>query len=468
MVLWDTLKNRTESLLMTPGQEMGRWARFVRFQIQLWKFCMRRLRQNNAMAMSSALSFRTIFTLIPTLVLAILVMKTLGYQQEAKANLLKLLETSGIAQISLTQDSSVEPDTQIEQQTPPAQQTQPELQQGSSIDQINAADYIIELVDRVENKLTIGRVGPVGIALFIWTAITLLTTIERSLNRIYGARFSRGIVRRMMLYWSVITLMPILMTAATYLFNLAAGFFAETPVLSWILKITDWAGTLIVGMLLLAAVYKMMPNTKILYRAAFGGAVSALPLWLIARWAFALYINKVAGSSLYGILGLLPLFLMWLNLSWLIFLFGAELSNTATGLSRMQSEELADKTILGPSELMATTIAVAQDFTTGKGPAFFDSIADRLNLPNISVQRLLDRLQLKNVICPIESEKNAGYVLTRPPDQIEVLDILDIGDTNNKTASKAAYDPQIADKVNRINQQAQATLGNMTLSDIIK
>ena len=468
MVLWDTLKDRIESLLMTPGQEMGRWARFVRFQIQLWKFCLRRLRQNNAMAMSSALSFRTIFTLIPTLVLAILIMKTLGYHQETKESLLKLLDTTGVSQISLPQERTDETGAQLEQQPPPTLLPQAEQQQGSSLDQNNAADYIIELVDQVENKLTIGRVGPVGIALFIWTAITLLTTIERSLNRIYGARSARGIVRRMMLYWSVITLMPILMTAAMYLFNLAAEFFAQTPVLSWILRVADWAGTLIVGMLLLAAVYKMMPNTKVGYRAAFGGAVVALPLWLIARWAFSLYINEVAGSSLYGILGLLPLFLMWLNFSWLIFLFGAELSNTAAGLSRMQSEELADKTIVGPSELMAAAVAVAQDYTSGKGPAFFDTIADRLNLPDMSVQRLLDRLHLKDIICPVESEKTAGYVLARPPDQIEVLDILDIGDSNNQTASKSAYDPQIADKVNRINQQAQTALGNMTLSDIIK
>jgi len=468
MVLWDALKDRMESLLMTPGQELGRWARFVRFQIQLWKFCMRRLRQNNAMAMSAALSFRTIFTLVPTLVLAILVMKTLGYHQETKESLLKLLDTTGVSQISLPQDRTDQTGAQLEKQPPLAQPPQPEQPQELSRDQNNAADYIIELVDQVENKLTIGRVGPVGIALFIWTAITLLTTIERSLNRIYGARSARGIVRRMMLYWSVITLLPILMTAAIYLFNLSADFFAHTPVLSWILRLTDWTGTLIVGMLLLATVYKMMPNTKVGYRAAFGGAAVALPLWLIARWAFALYINKVAGASLYGILGVFPLFLMWLNFSWLIFLFGAELSNTAAGLSRMQSEELADKTIVGPSELMAAAVAVAQDYISGNGPAFFDTIAERLKLPDMSVQRLLDRLHLKNVICPVESEKNPGYVLARPPEQIEVLDILDLGNSNNHTAEKTAYEPQIAEKVNRINQQAREALGNMTLSDIIK
>jgi len=452
---------------MTPGQEMGRWARFVRFQIQLWKFCLRRLRQNNAMAMSSALSFRTIFTLIPTLVLAILVLKAV-IREDSKESLYKLLDMTGISQITLVQDSTnpdAAPPGATENVPPVTPETEP---QEPAAEPINAADYIMNIVGDVERKLTFGRIGPVGIVLFIWSSITLLTTIERSLNRIYGARSSRGIVRRMMLYWSVITLFPVLLTVAIYLFDQVSNLFAQTPVFSWLLQVADWAGTLIVGMLLLAAVYKMMPNTKVTYRAAFGGAAVALPLWLIARWAFSLYINEVARSSLYGILGLLPLFLMWLNLSWLIFLFGAELSNTATGLSRMQSEELADKTIVGPSELLATAVAVALDYTSGKGPAFFDNIATRLNLPDVSVQRLLDRLHLKDVIYPVESEKNTGYVLARPPDKIDVLNILDLGDSNNQTAAPAAYESQIADKVNRINQQAQKALGDMTLSDIIK
>ena len=466
MVLWDTLTNRIESLLMTPGQELGRWARFVRFQIQLWKFCLRRLRQNNAAAMSSALSFRTIFTLIPTLVLAIMIMKTM-FRVDSRQYLQKLLDMAGISEISLIQDvSPLEAQQQNPTQIPPPI-TPPGEPQVPVTATINAADYIMQLVGDVETKLTFGRIGPVGIALFIWTAITLLTTIERSLNRIYGARSSRGLIKRMMLYWSVITFMPLLLIVAIYLFGQVSELFASVPVFSWLLHLADWAGTVMVGMLLLAAVYKMMPNTKVSYRAALGGALAALPLWLIARWAFALYIDQVARTSLYGILGLLPLFLMWLNLSWLIFLFGAELSNTAAGLSRMQSEELADKTIVGPAEMLATAIAVAQNYTSGKGPALFDGIAARLNLPDVSVQRLLDRLCLKDVIYPVESEKKAGYVLARPPDQIEVLDILDLGDSNNQTALKTAYEPQIADKVCRINQQAQTALGHLTLSDII-
>ena len=74
----DTIRKRIEALRAAPGEELGRWARFLRFQIRLWRFCGRRLREHNAVAMSSALSFRTIFALVPVLVLALVVVKSVG------------------------------------------------------------------------------------------------------------------------------------------------------------------------------------------------------------------------------------------------------------------------------------------------------------------------------------------------------------------------------------------------------
>ena len=455
MVIFDNLKIRVESLLTTPGQELGRWARFARFQIQLWRFCMRRLRQHNAMAMSAALSFRTIFTLIPTLVLAVMVMKPFGLLEDSKASLRNFLDTVGISQIKLVQDTQI-----------PLEESEITGAQKSVL-QTSATEEIMKLVEAVENQLTFGLVGPVGIALLIWTALTLLTTIERSLNRIYEARASRGVFRRLMLYWSVITLLPVLLTAAFYGFNKVSQAFAHTPVLFYVVRGFNWGGSVIVGMLLLAVVYKLMPNTSVGYRAAFGGAMIALPLWLIVKWAFGLYVIEVAKTSLYGVLGLLPLFLMWLNFSWLIFLFGAELSYTAAGLSRMQSEEQAEKIVLGPSELLAAAVAVASDYNKGAGPVRFAQIAARLNLPDVSVQRLMERLQLKEVICPVESETDNAYVLTRPAEKIGVLEIMDIGGAQTASVSSNPFEEHIADKISRVNQQARSALGDMTLNDII-
>src|SRR6185369_1334844 len=69
----------------------------------------------------------------------------------------------------------------------------------------SAADYIEQMVDSVETKLSLQRIGPIGAFLFIWTALSLITTMEDSLNRVFGAVRNRAIPRRILLYWSVMT-----------------------------------------------------------------------------------------------------------------------------------------------------------------------------------------------------------------------------------------------------------------------
>jgi DNA-binding IscR family transcriptional regulator len=97
----------------------------------------------------------------------------------------------------------------------------------------------------------------------------------------------------------------------------------------------------------------------------------------------------------------------------------------------------------------------------------FEQIAARLNLPDASVQRLLERLQHKQLICPVESENDNAYLLTRPAEKIGVLEIMDIGPDQSAPDAPAAYQEHIAAKINRVNQQAQTALGDMTLADII-
>src|SRR5262245_56815112 len=88
-------------LVTRPGEELGRLARFVQFQIRLWRFCAARLHTNNLPAIAAALSFRTIFALIPFLVLAFLAAGALGVIDDSKQSLRSFLEASGFSQIGV-------------------------------------------------------------------------------------------------------------------------------------------------------------------------------------------------------------------------------------------------------------------------------------------------------------------------------------------------------------------------------
>ncbi|MBN1763863.1 MAG: YihY/virulence factor BrkB family protein [Sedimentisphaerales bacterium] len=447
-----SIKERIENLLTSPGRELGRWARFVRFQIQLWRFCGRQLRALNVMAMSSALSFRTIFALIPALVMALLVLKSVVPLEEGRPILREWLEKAGVTEIVIvSEESMLEADD--------AGGGEPEKKI------LSAADEIEKLVRQVESKLTFRRLGPVGAVLLIWTALTLLTTMERSLNRIYGARQSRSLPRRVFLYWSVLTLGPIILMMASYLEKELSKAALGVPAIAWLLTGLGWIQPVLVGIVVLATIYKVMPNMTISYRSAIGGALIAMPLWLVAKWAFLIYVHKV-GSSLYGAMGLIPLFLMWLNFSWTIFLFGAELSHTAANLSYMQSQELAEKITLTPADLLAGAVAVVRPYLAGAEPSRFEEIADKLNLPHESVHDLLDRLCAAKIVCRADDEGGDSFLPARTPDKIAVLEILNIEDST-RLAGKVQYEDDIHKIVDRIKTRTQKGLEQYTLSDLI-
>jgi len=442
-----------EEFLNAPGKELGRWGRLLRFPMQLGRFCIKQLNVINAPALSSALSFRTIFAMIPTIVLAILVLKQVGGFESSKENLHQFLDKTGFTQIVIMQEEATETGEGGE------------LVAGKVT---TAADKIEELVVEVESKLSFAKLGTVGVVLLIWTAITLLTTIERALNRIFGARESRGLWRRILLYWSVLTLGPVLLSVAIYFGQRAIGIIEGMPVLSLLVSVAGRLGPIVVEIFLLGALYKLMPNTKVSFRAALAGAAVAIPIWLVVKWAFGLYVQMVVRkASLYGALGAIPLFLMWLNFSWLIFLFGAVLAHTAANLSNLQMAEQAARIVLGPSELLAAAMAVGQPYSKGMGPVTFDQMREQLNLPDLTVQKLLDRLEKIGIVCPVDTDEAACYVLARPAERIGILEIMELGDEEAEGAAKMVYEQEIRDLVKRFKVQAREALGNVTLAKVI-
>ncbi len=460
----ETIRRRVERLITAPGEELGRWARFARFQIQLWRFCGRRLRDHNALAMSAALSFRTIFAMVPTLVLALLVVKSVGMLGERRTLVQNALRALNLDEITLVRRGEAD-DGEGARQAP----TRPRRRGGDDTaggpttrpGQRDLGDVITRLVEQVEAKLTFGRVGPVGVLLLIWSVLAMLTTIERSLNRIFGAVRSRSLGRRVLLYWSVVTLGPVVLMAAVYLGGRLTEASQNVPGLPWLLAGLGWLQPVIVGVLLLAALYKLMPNTTVAFRAAVGGAIVAVGLWVVAMWGFAVYVRQLAGTSLYGTLGLLPLFLIWLNLSWLIFLFGAELAHTAVNLERMQKTELAERAMLGPSELLAVALAVARPYLRGQGPVPFERIAASVPLPEESLARLLERLSQAEVTCPVERGRTTGYVLARPADQVRLTEVLAAGGSLSPEGCERA----IGEVLSEVRQRTQAAVKEATLAD---
>jgi membrane protein len=169
------------------------------------------------------------------------------------------------------------------------------------------------------------KLTAVGIAFLAVTAVMLLMTIEQAFNEIWRVRRRRSMVQRVFIYWALLTIGPLLLGASlslTYWFvSFSLGFVQNVPAVSMgVLRAVPialiWAG--------LTLLYLAMPNRRIRFSdALFGGLLASLA-FEVTKHGFAFYIAQFPTYKLvYGAFASVPIFLMWIYISWLIVLFGA-------------------------------------------------------------------------------------------------------------------------------------------------
>jgi len=451
-----------ERLLNAPGDQLSRWARFLRFQIQLWRLCLRLLHFNNATAMAAALSFRTIFALVPALVLILVISSAVHVTEGDRRWLRSALDAAGFERVLVVEEASGE--------EPGAEPEETSQEAAAAPVGRTAADVIIDVVDRVQEKLTLGRIGPLGVLLLIWTTLTLLTTIEQSLNRIFEAPRSRPFFRRILMYWAAVTLVPIVLLVANYLRDQAAEALDSAPIMGPLVALAGWAGNFVVGVVMLGVVYKLMPNTRVRFRAAASGAVITLALWLLAKFGFQVYRNafvRTGNVNIYGALGLLPLFLFWLYISWLVFLFGAQIAHTGANLRRLESAELARKITVGPADMLAAALAVAGPHAAGRGPVAFEQIERQLGIPDAVVRKIMDGLVALGIVCAVEHDVGDAYVMAKPLDRTPVLEVMEFLPDTDEHAHGAVADAELRRTVARVKERVGTATGSYTLSDVL-
>jgi len=465
------LKSRVEEAFNKPTAELSRWIRFSRLQIELWTFCARRLRRNNLLAMSAALSFRTIFAMIPALILGFLMLRSVGIVEDPKQSLHKVLDDLGISQIAAyerTDDVNQDPDAAPSLDADSGDRlslTEDTLPVTGKI--YNVAEEIEKLISHAESKLTFERIGPIGALLMIWAAMGLLITLESSLNRIFEAPRSRAVSRRIVLYWATITLGPILIVAARHLFQRLVDASAGLPGIEWVAAALGSLATVLVGMFVIAMAYKLIPNTHVHFSAAFGGALIAVPLWLLAKWGFAIYVDRfVLQGNLYGVLGLFPLFMLWINISWTILLFGAQLAYTAANLGQLRTPESEADPAAGPAALLAVTVAVAQTYAAGTGPATVSDVSTATGLPTKLTHRILDRLTEADILCMTDGRSRDRYVLPKPSEQMRVVEVLDLADEGFRESGRDNGNAICAAVAHTVGR-AREVIGETTLAQVV-
>lgn len=179
------------------------------------------------------------------------------------------------------------------------------------------------------------RLGAVGLGFLLITALSLVLTIDRTLNGIWRVKRPRPLSQRVLVYWGVITLGPLLLAASlsmsSYLLSASRGLVAALP--SGLMVLLDAAEFLLLAGGL-AALYLYVPNTPVRRLHAWAGAVLAALGIEVARRALAVYLSEVPTySAVYGAFATVPILLVWIYIVWLVILLGAVLAAYLPGLT---------------------------------------------------------------------------------------------------------------------------------------
>ena len=183
-----------------------------------------------------------------------------------------------------------------------------------------------------------GRLTALGIAGLALTAVMMMLTIDRGMNQIFRVTRPRTLVQLLVMYWAVLTLGPILIglsvSMTTYLVSESLGLAKGLPLVGdTILRVTPVILTSVAIMLL----YLLVPNRRVRIRHALIGGVVAGVLFELTKRGFALYVTKFPTYTLvYGAFAALPIFLVWLYVSWLVVLLGASVTAILPGYSRTE------------------------------------------------------------------------------------------------------------------------------------
>lgn len=189
-----------------------------------------------------------------------------------------------------------------------------------------------EVIQEHLNSFTANAAGLSGIsfAFLVLVAFLMMRDIDRSLNTIWESRNRRSVVSNFLIYWALLTLGPILLAISfaisSYLVSLPLWQEAEQALglRRRLIGVTPVIFSAVAFMLM----YLIIPNRAVRIRDAFIGAVFAAILFEIAKRGFALYVTTFPTYvAIYGAVAIVPIFLIWVYLSWIIFLLGAEVAH---------------------------------------------------------------------------------------------------------------------------------------------
>lgn len=347
--------------------------------------------------------------------------------------------------------------------------------------QADATEQILQFSRSMLEHVKGGVIAGIGVLMLFWTVISILGKIESSLNTIWDIQKTRPLVRKFTDYITLIVFAPILFvisSSATVLvashlkaiMNKIALLGVFSSVILFLLNLLPYVSIWV----LLTLLYIVLPNTKVPIRSGLLGALAAGTVFQIIQWIYIKFqIGITKYGAIYGSFAALPLFLIWVQTSWMIILFGAEIAHANEHYETFGFHP--DYSRISPSSKKLLILRIfhllVEKFAKGEKPLALKQISNTLQIPLRLVRQLLNELLEAGLVVEVSKGKN-GEMAFQPAKTVEgitiknVLEVYEQRGDSFLPQSVSGEAQQILKYLKEIEAAMERSPGNIHLKEI--
>jgi membrane protein len=423
----------TNDLWLIEVDKLPRLKGIIYKQLQLTVYVWREFWHDNSLLRASGLTYTTLLTLVPLLALMFALLKGLGVQKALEPFFLERL-TGGSHPIT---------------------------------------ERIMEYVSRIH----VGSLGTLGITFLFLTMILVLTNIEMAFNQIWQVDRGRSWLKKCSDYLGLVVILPVAMFVSVSLMTFVKSHLVTQELLS-----IDLLGRIYVYLLKMAPffvmwlafsfIYLFMPNTRVNPISASAGAIIGGTLWQFCQWAYIHYqFGFRTYGAIYGALSQLPMLLIWIFVSWIILLLGAEIAFAHQNLARFRLRQRwrAQPTVNRSYWGLQLLLLVCERFEAGKSPPTIMELAEELTVPVDETRALLEIMENIGVL---KAGGENGYEVLPAKDMkhlmvFDLVEGLEQRESVPETMVTEGYGKIISEVLKLVREQGKEGVDGLSVADLL-
>jgi membrane protein len=423
------------SLWQVEEERLGRTRRIILRQTQLLVLVYREFLADRCILQASALTYFTLLAIVPLFALTFSLLKGFGAQQALEPVILEHLT-------------------------------------------VGSEEMVNVILGYIE-KTNFGSLGVIGLTTFLMTVVALLTNVEQTFNLIWGVGEARSPFRRFADYFSVLIFAPVLLMAAISMTTtLESQTFVQGLLERALVGEVIYALFRVLPYLAMWAafvfLYTFMPNAKVQLRAALVGGIFGGTLWQLAQWGYVTFQVGVSRyNAIYGTMAALPILMVWIYVSWLIVLLGAEVAYAWQNQKIIRREIREKKINFLNQEMVALSIMMvaARTFLLGEKPWSLHQISESLCLPPRLTREIIDELLRLRLLSEVRltEDEDFAYQPASSPQQLQDYEILKALREDGVALNRLENIPEwrmVQELEERFDEAGRQALQGMTLQQL--